>query len=136
MPLALIIIGLLLIVSGARGTYPQLKQLLISDMTGPHNFLLWIVALGGVGCLGYIPQLEKFSRVFLALVIISMFLAEKGFFTKFMSALQNLSSGTGGTDAVSSGAGASSGIGGALGAIDSATGSSTIGGIVSGFLGK
>lgn len=87
MPFALIVIAVLLIVSGARGTYPQLKVLLIADFTGQHNFMNWIVALGAVGLLGYVPELQKFSRMFLALLIVSLFLAEKGFFAKFQQAI-------------------------------------------------
>ena len=135
MPLALIIIGLCLIVSGARGTYPQLKELLISDLTGPKNFLIWIVALGGAGSLGYVPALEKFSRVFLGLLILSIFLAERGFFNKFMDAINSLSSGSGSTGVASPGA-VSSGIGSTLGAIDNATGSNAMGSFVTDLLGR
>jgi hypothetical protein len=87
MPFALIVLAVLLIVSGARGTYPQLKALLIADFTGQHNFLNWIVALGAVGLLGYVPELQKFSRAFLTLLIVCLFLSEKGFFTKFQQAI-------------------------------------------------
>ena len=89
MPFALIVIAVLLIVSGARGTYPQLKALLIADFTGQHNFLNWIVALGAVGLLGYDPEMQKFSRVFLGLLIVCLFLSEKGFFTKFQQAVSS-----------------------------------------------
>lgn len=87
MPFALLVIAILLVVTGARGTYPQLKTLLIQDFTGQHNFLNWIVALGAVGLLGYVPDLQKFSRAMLALIIICLFLSEKGFFTKFQQAI-------------------------------------------------
>ena len=87
MPFALIIIGLLLIISGARGTYSDLKTLLVEDFTGPGNFFYWIVAVGVAGCLGYVPGLERFSRAFLGLVILAMILAHRGFFKKFMEAL-------------------------------------------------
>lgn len=97
MPFALGIIGLLLIVSGARGTYPQLKGLLVEDFTGEGNFFYWIIAIGVVGSIGYVPGAEKFSRMFLALIILSMLIAQQrkgnlggGFFTKFSDALKSV----------------------------------------------
>lgn len=90
MPFALGIIGILLIVSGARGTYPQLKELLVKDFTGQGNFFYWIVAIGVVGSVGYVPSMEKFSRAFLALIIVAMVLSHRGFFAKFMQALQSV----------------------------------------------
>ena len=86
------VIGLLLIVSGARGTYPQLKALLISDFTGQGNFLNWIVAIGAVGIVGYVPELQKFSRMFLVLLLVSLFLSQQGFFTKFQAAVSGAGS--------------------------------------------
>ena len=90
MPFALITIGLLLIVSGARGTYPQLKALLISDFTGQGNFMVWMLAIGATGMVGYIPRLETLSRVFLSLVFVSMLLSQRGFFTRFQAAIAGL----------------------------------------------
>lgn len=108
MPFALGIIGLLLIISGARGTYGQLKELLVDDFTGEGNFFYWIVALGVVGSIGYIQGLERFSRTFMALIILAMILSNRGFFNRFMEALQSLkSAGTvpesGGTRATAAG---------------------------------
>lgn len=92
MPFLLVVIAILLIVTGARGTYPQLTALLKSDFTGPHNFGNWIIALGALGLMGYVPELQKFSRAMLALVMIALFLSQRGFFTQFQAAI----SGTGG----------------------------------------
>lgn len=95
MPFALGVIGILLIVAGARGTYPQLKDLLVDDFSGDKSFWMWIVALGITGSIGYVPGLERFSRLFMLLIVISMVLAQSrgnrgGFFEKFMSALKEL----------------------------------------------
>lgn len=93
MPFALGIIGILLIVAGARGTYGDLKNLLMEDFTGSGNFFYWIIALGVAGSAGYVPGLEKVSRAFMALLIISMILANGrngGFFQKFTQALQSV----------------------------------------------
>jgi hypothetical protein len=87
MPFALVTIGLLLIVTGARDTYAAFGTQLQSDFTGQGNFIYWLAALGFIGALGYIQDLRTFSRVFLTLVIISMLLSNQGFFAKLQSAL-------------------------------------------------
>jgi hypothetical protein len=94
MPFALILIGLLMVVSGARDTYKELGAELTDDFTGPNNFTYWVLAFGSVGALGYVPQLRNFSRTFMALMIIAMLLANQrgqggGFFESFMSAIQS-----------------------------------------------
>lgn len=92
MPFALITIALMLIVAGAKGTYGKLKDLLVSDFTGSGNFLYWIVAIGTVGAVGYIPGAEKFSRAFLVLILVAIVLSHRGFFNQFNSALAELGS--------------------------------------------
>lgn len=87
MPFALVIIGLIMIVSGARNTHAALGRELQNDFTGPGNFITWVVAFGVVGSLGYIQALEKPSRYFMALILISMMLSNEGFFAKFGAAL-------------------------------------------------
>lgn len=87
MPFALATIGLLLIVSGARDTYQAFGSQLQKDFTGPGNFTYWIVALGSVGALGYSDTLRPFSRAFMALIIVAIFLSKGGFFQQFQSAL-------------------------------------------------
>lgn len=100
MPFALVVIGMVLIITGLRNTYAQLGTTLYGDLIPFSKFALAIVA---VGALGYIPELRRFSHWFLALIIIAMVLANKGFFQRFSQALalgpqappQNASSGTG-----------------------------------------
>lgn len=87
MPFALVTIGLLLIVVGAKGTQREFGSELRADFTGPGNFTFWIASVGAVGALGYIESLKTFSRAFMALIIISMILSNRGFFQKFMEAL-------------------------------------------------
>lgn len=83
MPFALITLGLLMIVTGARNTHAQFGQQVANDVTGPRGFLVWLLAIGSVGALGYIKDLRQFSHYFLALILISMILSNKGFFQKF-----------------------------------------------------
>lgn len=90
MPFALVTIGLIMVISGARNTHAALGKQIKSDFTGPNNFLYWIVAVGVVGSIGYVESLRNVSRAFLALVIISMILANgrNGLFAKFTDALK------------------------------------------------
>lgn len=83
MPYALIIAGLVLLVSGVRGTQGQLFSLLKGDITGPHNFEYWIISILVIGALGYIPDLKTLSRAFLVLVIVVLVLSNGGFFQNF-----------------------------------------------------
>jgi hypothetical protein len=46
-----------------------------------------VVALAAVGALGYINDLKSFSHYFMALILISMVLANKGVFQNFQAAL-------------------------------------------------
>lgn len=89
MPFALVFIGLVMIVSGAKDTYRELGAELVSDFTGDGNFTFWIVAVGAVGAVGYIPALRTFSRLFMGLIILSMVLSNRGVFGKFNEALNS-----------------------------------------------
>ena len=78
-----------MIVTGANNTYAAFGAQLRKDFTGDKSFLLWIAAIGGVGALGYIPALRKFSHYFMALILISIVLSNRGFFATFINALKN-----------------------------------------------
>lgn len=87
MPFALVTIGLLMIVTGINNTYSQFGSQLQSDFSGSKSFIVWVIALGAVGALGYIKDLRTFSHYFMALILIAMVLANKGVFQNFTSAL-------------------------------------------------
>ncbi len=87
MPFALVIIGIIMIITGAKGTQDDLGNQLLKDFTGENNFMYWIVAIGGVGALGYIKPIQPFSRAFMALIIVAMVIRNGGFFDKFTEAL-------------------------------------------------
>ena len=89
MPFALVLIGLMLIVAGARDTQTQLATQLSNDFTGQNSFLYWIAGIGVVGTLGYVPKLQTFSRVAMALILIVLILSNGGFFQQFLAAIQN-----------------------------------------------
>lgn len=89
MPYALVVIGLIMIITGVLNTYAALASQLQSDFTGSKNFVVWIIALGSVGALGYINDLRTFSHYFMALILIAMILAngKNGLFQNFQKAL-------------------------------------------------
>lgn len=89
MPFILVTVGLIVFLTAINGTFGAFGNQLKADLTGPGNFTWWIAAVFVVGALGYIPTLEKFSRAFLALIIIGIVLANQGLFTKLTAALQN-----------------------------------------------
>lgn len=97
MPIAFLIIGALFLTAAVRGTISTttvngtqqegLLPLLQGEFTGTNNFLLWMVAIWLVGALGYIPGFKPISNAFLALLLIVIFLSNKGFFAQFQSAI-------------------------------------------------
>jgi hypothetical protein len=86
---ALILAGILLTVSGARGTEKDLYALLEGDFTGSNSFLWWIAAVGVIGALGYVKALQGLSHAFLALILIVLVLSNRGVFQQFTQAIQN-----------------------------------------------
>lgn len=83
MPFAILIFGIALLVSGFRGTSSQLFGLLKGEFTGTPSFGKWALAIAIIGGLGYIRSIRPITNSFLALVIIVLFLSNKGFFDKF-----------------------------------------------------
>jgi len=86
MPLALAIIGIVLVIVAIRGTEGDLFTLLTGDAAG---WFKWAAAIVAVGALGYIPKLEAPSRVLLALVLIVIVLVNKGLFSTLSAVLTN-----------------------------------------------
>lgn len=102
MPFVLLFVGVLFIVLAIKGTQRQFFSLLSGDFTGSGNFIYWVVSILIIGAVGYIPKLKVFSDSFLVLVILVLFIANKGFFSQFNSQLQSgtaQSNGTTGTGA-------------------------------------
>jgi hypothetical protein len=86
MPFVFAIFGVVLIVSGVRGTVtgsnPNLVDLVKSDLTGQPNYTEWMVAILAVGAVGYIDDLKELSRAFMTLIVIGLLLSNKGFFSE------------------------------------------------------
>lgn len=92
MPLLVAIIGIALLASALNGRSGYLLQTVQGEFTGQPNALIWLGSLGIVGAIGYIPGLRTIANWFLALILVSMFLANNrgtsgGFFAQFNKAL-------------------------------------------------
>lgn len=98
MPFAFLIVGLVLIITGVKGTSKDLLTLLKGDIQGTNGYLYWLVAILAVGSVGYIPSLKTVSRAFLVLILVALVLKEGnpqsaggGFFAQFTAALKQIS---------------------------------------------
>jgi hypothetical protein len=87
MAFALIGIGLLLFMAAYHNNVAMLGSQLSADVSGASGFFIWVVALFLIGALGYVPVLKGVSRIFLVLILVVVFLANKGFFQQFTAAL-------------------------------------------------
>jgi len=76
MPFALTAIGAILVLTGINDTYAQFGAQLQNDMQG--GYLKWAAAILIIGGLGYIKDLEPVTDLFLVLMIVALFLANKG----------------------------------------------------------
>ena len=74
MPFALIVVGLVLLITASRDKHEQLFTLLKGDFTGPNNFVYWFVAILTIGAIGYIPRAKPFSNAMLVLVVLILVL--------------------------------------------------------------
>ena len=98
MPFIFIIVGVVFITAGVRGTSSQLLTLLEGDITGKNNFAFWILSILVIGAIGYIEDLRSLSRAFLVLVILGLILNEDkngagGFFQNFQAAVNSITKG-------------------------------------------
>ena len=88
MPFALVFVGMILVITGFQNTYQEFGAQVQKDFTGNNSFIWWIISLGVVGSIGYVPSLQTPSRMFMLLIIVVMFLANKGgVFSQFNSAV-------------------------------------------------
>lgn len=95
MPLVLILVGTLLFWSAYRGKQDELFAVVGDTVKGPPSFFVWVAAIGTVGSIGYVKSAEAFSRAFVILILISMFLAQRGFAEQINKALSQSNKTTG-----------------------------------------
>jgi hypothetical protein len=87
MPFALLIVGIVMVVTAVNNTVQPLAKLVKGDFTGNDNYFYWALAILVIGAIGYYSKLNHFSDAMLALVIVGMVVANKGFFKKFMTSV-------------------------------------------------
>lgn len=94
MSFAFLFAGILLLVSGVRGTQDKLFSLVKNDFIGPGNFFYWTLVVLMLGAIGYIRPLRPLSRGFLVLIVVVLLLTRGnpngiggGFFAQLMRQL-------------------------------------------------
>lgn len=88
MPIAFIIIGIMLVVTGAQDTHVQFGRQVVSDITGKKGFAVWMLAIWFIGAIGAVESLRPLSKAFMTLIIVGIILANPAFFTNFLAAVQ------------------------------------------------
>lgn len=96
MGLFFLVFGLLFMVAAVRGKEQtdKLTGLLKDDFTGPGNFFLWAISIGGIAAVGYFRQARQFSNLALGLVFLVLIITKKGsdgkdFLTSFIDQLRS-----------------------------------------------
>lgn len=79
----LFLIGTIFIVAGFRGKAEEVGDILISDFTGSPGFIVWIIAVAIIGFLVSNQYTEKVGSAFFALLLVVLFLSNRGFFAEF-----------------------------------------------------
>lgn len=90
MPVALLLIGALLVATGLRGTYPQLGALLAADFSGSGSFWYFVFGVIIIGSIGNIPDFREISRLLIALIVVVYMLSNRGFWAQLQATLQNI----------------------------------------------
>lgn len=83
MAFVLIIFGIAFILAGYHGNATALFSKLGDELTGTPSFGKWVIAILAIGAVGYIKPLKPLSDAFLILVLLVLFLSDKGFFAQF-----------------------------------------------------
>lgn len=77
----IIAIGLMLASVGVRGKSDEFFALVKNDFSGQGSFIPWIVSLGFLYAIGFIPGFRPVSRGLTVLVLVTLFLKRgTGFF--------------------------------------------------------
>lgn len=129
MPIAVILVGALLIDLAFRGTEHDFAAQLGKDFGQGSQFLSWAAAILILGALGYVPALQRVSNLGVALVIVVLTLRNGGLFEQLKDVITNppaaskahpLSEYGSGASSSSGASGSSSSSGGAQGALGGA----------------
>jgi uncharacterized membrane protein YwzB len=95
MPFIFLLVGLILLVVGIRGTQKELASVIVDLFTGPNNLTFWALAMIAVGSFGYVPQLRKLAIGLMVLILVSLVLSKQnqGFFQQFLDQFSQATSG-------------------------------------------
>jgi len=85
------IVGLILMVAGIKGTHKDLFAVLKDDFTGSGNFFVWVLACIIVVSVGYIEKVRPVSDAFLTLIILVIILynGQHGLFQNFVDQIRD-----------------------------------------------
>lgn len=89
MPFVLLIFGVAFVASGFHGNASKLFSLIKGEFSGTPSFGKWVIAILAIGATGYIKQFKPISDAFIVLVLVVLFLSNKGFFAKFSEQFLN-----------------------------------------------
>lgn len=94
MPIVLLIVAILLVVAAINNKMADLGEL-TAETFNPSDgsavgFPVWVVAIFGIGSLGYIKEIRPVANAFLVLIIISIVLSNRGFFAQFNAAIRDI----------------------------------------------
>lgn len=89
MPIALLIIGILVVIAGVKNNASLLEQTLVSDFSGAGSFWYWIAAVLIVGSFGYYQPAKNVSHLFLVLIVLVFLLSNGGVFEQLQNAVKN-----------------------------------------------
>jgi hypothetical protein len=87
-PLALILIGVMMVTLAFRGTEREFATQLKSDFGG-GEFISWFAAVAILGGIGLVPQLRTLSNLSLALVIVVLVLRNGGLFQQLADVIEH-----------------------------------------------
>lgn len=91
MAFVLIIAAVSLIMASYHNNAKQLFSLVGGEFTGSPSFGKWFIAILTIGAIGYIKPLKSLSDSFIVLVLIVLFLSNRGFFAQFNNQIENAS---------------------------------------------
>lgn len=89
MPYILLLFGVPMFVSGVKGTEKDLWSLVVGDFTGSGSFLFWVASIAVVGGAGYIKPLRPLSVAFMSLLLLVLFIKNKGVVSQLQSFVNN-----------------------------------------------
>jgi len=89
MPIALLVIGIIVVLAGVKNTASQVGAQIAGDFSGAGSFWYWIVAVLIIGGLGYYQPLKPVSHLFLLLIVLVFVLSNGGIYAQLVQAIQN-----------------------------------------------